>query len=486
MAVGLGANGLTIAALGIRGLFPILVARAFGGEILGAWALCWIWIDGLSKLAALGLDSAVTTEIARRLVQGRHGAAAAVARRSIQLGLTCGLIVAGAVIAIAWTAARGSTSGRVFWHTLAVMATALPLLAVRRISNGVSFARLHMRHDLYSRALADAVGFLAVFVPGVALGFGPLTAAVATATGSATSGLTAWRLARKGIRDAAPGLTRPADTRTLLHDSLPIGGYGLLNILLTRLDVLIVGAFVGTPGFGAVSFGVYCAAAEIAGGLRKIRQAFDPIFTPIAARQVARGIGAEQSVNQMGRWTLILTLPVLIALAAAGGSVLALYGPGFRSGAEWLTLLAVANATNGLFAAAENALMLVNPRVNVVNSLLTVGVQSAAVFVFGLQWGLMGAAAAVLLASLLHTVLRLGQLSRRVAWRWRWDSWVAPATAGVAGLLAALAARSFRSSTSGDLVAAAIGIAVYIVTLRRLGLDAEDASIFAALRKGLR
>jgi O-antigen/teichoic acid export membrane protein len=294
MAAGLGTNGLTIAALGIRGLFPVLVARAFGGEILGAWALSWFWIDGLSKFAALGLDSAATAQIAGRLAHGRHDAAAAVARRSLQLGLTSGLLVAATAIAITWNAATQSTGSRVFWQTFAVMATALPFLAVRRISNGVSFARLHMRHDLYSRALADAAGFLAVFVPGVALGFGPLTAAVATASGSAVGGVTAWRLARKGIHAAAPD-PASTDTRELLRYSLPIGGYGLLNILLTRLDVLIVGFFAGTTGIGAASFGVYCAASEIAGGLRKIRQAFDPIFTPIAARQVASGVGAEES-----------------------------------------------------------------------------------------------------------------------------------------------------------------------------------------------
>jgi O-antigen/teichoic acid export membrane protein len=188
----------------------------------------------------------------------------------------------------------------------------------------------------------------------------------------------------------------------------------------------------------------------------------------------------------MGRWTLIVTLPVVIALAAAGGSVLALYGPGFRSGALWLTLLALANATSGLFAAAENALMLLNPRANVLTSLLTVGVQSAAVLVFSTQWGLVGAAAAVLLASLFQAALRLRQVSRRVAWRWRWDTWVAPALAGSAGLIVALAARSVRSSTGWDLAAAAAGIAVYVLVLRRLGLDAEDGPIFAALWRKLR
>jgi hypothetical protein len=53
-------------------------------------------------------------------------------------------------------------------------------------------------------------------------------------------------------------------------------------------------------------------------------------------------------------------------------------------------------------------------------------------------------------------------------------------------LIVALAARSVRSSTGWDLAAAAAGIAVYVLVLRRLGLDAEDGPIFAALWRKLR
>ena len=52
--------------------------------------------------------------------------------------------------------------------------------------------------------------------------------------------------------------------------------------------VLLLGAVVGrAPGVTVETFGVFCATTEIAGGMRKVRQVFDPIFAPVAATRVA-------------------------------------------------------------------------------------------------------------------------------------------------------------------------------------------------------
>jgi O-antigen/teichoic acid export membrane protein len=62
----------------------------------------------------------------------------------------------------------------------------------------------------------------------------------------------------------------------MLRFSLPIAGSSLLTVLVMQADVLLLGTYVNrAPGVTVESFGVFCAAAQVAGGLRKVRQVFE-------------------------------------------------------------------------------------------------------------------------------------------------------------------------------------------------------------------
>ena len=72
-----------------------------------------------------------------------------------------------------------------------------------------------------------------------------------------------------------------------------------------RVDVLLLGAYINrAPGVTLESFGVFCAAAEIAGGLRKVRQVFD--LSPagiIRDLNLLRPIYADtSSLGHFGPW----------------------------------------------------------------------------------------------------------------------------------------------------------------------------------------
>jgi hypothetical protein len=69
----------------------------------------------------------------------------------------------------------------------------------------------------------------------------------------------------------------------MLRFSMPIAASSLLTGVM-QADVLLLGTYVNrAPGVTVETFGVFCAAAQIAGGLRKVRRVFDPIFAPIVA-----------------------------------------------------------------------------------------------------------------------------------------------------------------------------------------------------------
>ena len=75
---------------------------------------------------------------------------------------------------------------------------------------------------------------------------------------------------------------------SLVRLSWPTAGSNLLNVLVAQADVLLLAMYVGrAPGVTVETFGVFCACAEVAVGLRKVRQVFDPIFAPVVARRAA-------------------------------------------------------------------------------------------------------------------------------------------------------------------------------------------------------
>jgi hypothetical protein len=100
----------------------------------------------------------------------------------------------------------------------------------------------------------------------------------------------------------------------MVRFSWPIAASSLLTVLVMRVDVLLLGTYVNrAPGVSVESFGVFCVCAELAGGMRKVRQVFDPIFAPIVATRAlsADRAALRDTVAGPGRWVLAAQLPLV-------------------------------------------------------------------------------------------------------------------------------------------------------------------------------
>ena len=176
--------------------------------------------------------------------------------------------------------------------------------------------------------------------------------------------------------------------------------YDLLNAVIVRLDVIMLGCFVGrAPGVTLTTLGIYGAAVEVAGGLRKINQAFNPIFAPIVAGLTAEGEQeqAAAAFSRVSQWMLWILLPLVAVMVLAGSVILGIYGPAFRQGGMWLGIVALACATNAFVSLAETVIMVQKPRLNLWNSIITCAVALAANFWLISQFGVTGAAFGILL-----------------------------------------------------------------------------------------
>src|SRR5438046_3297065 len=85
-------NTIAMLASNFRGIFTFLVARLLGAAALGIFSVAWSTTDILSKSGVLGLDTAITTFIARSEAVGDRAASRALFRIAGRLTIAYSLM----------------------------------------------------------------------------------------------------------------------------------------------------------------------------------------------------------------------------------------------------------------------------------------------------------------------------------------------------------------------------------------------------------
>ena len=370
-------NTIAMLASNFRGIFSFLVARLLGPAALGIFSVAWSTTDIISKVGVLGLDNAITTFIARSEAVGNRARSRALFRVAVVLGVAQSIVTAGIVIiALRFFNNRLHVQPQMV-SALALVLCAMPGLALYRISTAVSRGMKVMQHDIYSRGMTEPVATTLAFLLAFAVGFKESSPEVAAIVGTAASGLIALALASTLFRHVPPqtDVVSPFhEARSLVGYAAPISIYQLINAFISRLDLLMLGYFVGrAPGVTLATVGVYSAVIGTANGLRKVNQAFNPIFAPVVAGMTATGDHqiAAATYARLAQWMLWILLPLVAVLSLAGSTILLIYGPAFWQGGQWLGIVALASATNAFVSLGETVIMVQRPRLNLLHSSIT-------------------------------------------------------------------------------------------------------------------
>jgi stage V sporulation protein B len=324
-----------------------------------------------------------------------------------------------------------------------------------------------MKHDIYSRGFADSIATSLAFLVVLLLGFKRFAPELAVVCGTAASGTVAVVLAASLFRrvSAKPkAVSYGRETKELLSYAAPISGYQLLNTLISSLDLLLLGSFVGrAPGVTMATVGIYAAVVGTANGLRKVNQAFNPIFAPVVAGMMASGDdeSAMRTYARLGQWMLWILVPLATVMALAGDSILMLYGPAFRLGGQWLGIVAIGCAINAFVSLGETVILVQRPHLNLLNSLITCAVTVGVNLLLIPRFGVMGAAYGILLPHMTQGMLRHAVLRYVFRWPNRWRHLLPPAIAAIPALIPALICRALLDGIAGELVAAAVFIVIY-------------------------
>src|SRR5438874_10830139 len=319
-------NTIAMLASNFRGIFTFLVARLLGPAALGIFSVARSTTELISESGVLGLDNAITTFIARSEAVGNRARSRALFRVAVVLGVAQSIVTAAIVIvALQFFNNRLHLQPQMV-SALALVLCAMPGLALYRISTAISRGMKVMQHDIYSRGMTEPIATTLAFLLALAVGFKESSPEVAAIVGTAASGLIALCLASSCFHDVpAPTtvISPVAEARSLLAYSAPISIYQLINALIARLDLILLGYFVGrAPGVTLATVGVYSAVIGTANGLRKVNQAFNPIFAPVVAGMTATGDHdvAAATYARLAEWMLWILLPLVAVMALAGGT----------------------------------------------------------------------------------------------------------------------------------------------------------------------
>src|SRR4029453_13148133 len=405
-------NPIAMLAANFRGIFTFLVPRLLGPAALGIFSVAWSTTDIISKIGVLGLDNAITTFIARSEAVGNRARSRALFRIAVVLGVAQSVVTAAIVIvALRFFNNRLHVQPQMV-SALVVVLCAMPGLALYRISTAISRGMKVMQHDIYSRGMTEPIATTLAFLLALAVGFKEASPEVAAIIGTAASGLIALALASTLFRQvpAQGHFVSPfREARSLVGYAAPIRIYQLINAFVARLDLIMLGYFVGrAPGVTLATVGVYSAVIGTANGLRKVNQAFNPIFAPVVAGMTATGDHeiAAATYARLAQWMLWILLPLVAVLSLPGSTILLIYGPAFWQGGLWLGIVALASATNAFASLGETVIMVQRPRLNLLHSSITCAVAFAGLLWLIPRFGPLGAAVGILLPYIFQGILR--------------------------------------------------------------------------------
>jgi O-antigen/teichoic acid export membrane protein len=487
LARGAFINTIAFLASNLRGIFTFLVARLLGSVALGVFGLAWATMDLLSKFSTLGFDYSAIAFIAKAEGVGDRDSSRRVMKTALAVSFSSSVLLAIGGFWAVWTLGPSIGVRPEFVRATAVMLLALPGVTLYRVSTALSRGMMVMHHDIYSRGLTESFGTAAALLIAFALGARQLAPEIAAITGTLASGLVAFALARR-LFTFTP-ITRSTNddlVPQLLRASAPIALYDLLNIGIMRIDLIMLGWFVGrAPGVTLETLGVYAAAVEVAGGLRKVSQSFTPIFTPIVARRIAAGHirEAEASYAYLARWMLAVLLPAVVVFALAGGAIMTIFGPSFHRGGLWVAVIGGGCALNAFVGLGETILMVARPKINLMNSTIAFVAAIGLNLILIPAFGALGAALGIFSPYLIKGVLRWVEISWLVDWRWPWRALVKPWVAALAPLPVALLIRFAIQGWWSELAAAGVYLAGYFIAWRVFGLDPNDRAVLDQLFK---
>jgi O-antigen/teichoic acid export membrane protein len=294
-----------------------------------------------TSVGQLGTDTGLVYFLSRCRVLEARDHITAYLRAALRPVLLTGLLMAAAATVYAEDLARLTNPGHVEQATTFIRSVAwfIPLAGLENVALAATRGLGAMRaYAVTEQITRPSLQLLLVTVAVHAAQ--PHLLLVAWGAAYAPVAVLAWwwwlRLARRlglSARTASPtsGLGREFWVFTA-----PRSLASVAQLLMQRLDIVLVGALAGAP-----QAAIYTAATRFVVAGQMGRQAVSLAAQPALAEALARGDRerARQVFQTSAAWLMATTWPLFLAFVVVGGPLLQVFGSGYESGTAVLLLL---------------------------------------------------------------------------------------------------------------------------------------------------
>jgi len=281
-----------------------------------------------------------------------------------------------------------------------------------------------------------------------------------------------WRI----FPDIVSGLKPIYETRRLLKFSLPVMVAGFANLLLVRIDRLMLG-WLGSSS----DVGVYNAAAMTALQAGFVIAAFGASFSPMISDLYNKGRKdeLERLFQTTTRWIFTISLPITVVLISFPRSIITLFGLDFGAGWLAVVVLSVACLINaGVGTSGFMLIMSGRQNVELFNTLVMMILNITLNFWLIRLYGITGAAIATGGSMTAINIMRVWEVRMFLEVQPYNRRYIKPSLAG----LTVIAIPLFMGSRLGWVICSvAIGL-VYGALLYFLGFEEEDRMILSTAK----
>lgn len=401
LAEGALVNFLGMAAKISKVLFIFVAAHMYGPTALGIYLLAWSAIDIASKFGLWGIDRSLIRDIARYNIDKSEATKArifGILRFNLSIAFCLSLLAAVVMFNLSTVIAEKIFKEANLILPLKILSLTLPFVVLTHALIATTKALRIMRYEVLIRQGLEPLVLLIAALSLSSFNLGATGLVIAHMVGSiVAAGGAAFVVFRKyrflGWHRAP--LAREIKMETIRYTS-PMAAMDSLNLLVARIDIMLIGYFLNVT-----SAGYYGIAVEIISVIKRVRQGFEPIFSPMVSEHFYNKNKAQLKRNYIivTRWLMAGTLLPTLAIALYPTPILFLFSEKATEAATALIILAISHGLFGTFSAAESLLVMTGK--SLLNTLLAAGmlvINCAISIPLIPKFGLAGAALGILAA----------------------------------------------------------------------------------------
>lgn len=468
-------------------IYQILLGRLLGPEDYGLFNLAGGIIALLSTFSVFGLYGSLSRFVPYHLKRNEKE----IVKSGINFSFTF-VLSTSFVMAVVLFVFSGRISTDIFNEerlqpVLQIFALFLPILAVEKIIQGLLRGFKAVKYHTLIYQFAIKMVKIPLFIILIFLGYQLFGAVFSLFTGLVFGIVLSWIIIKKKIFPDYSSYKRVPIAKKLLLFSWPLALTGMVYILMSKTDSLLLGYFLDSS-----SVGIYTTALVIAGLLNAIGSSFAYIFLPVISEFFAKNdvTSLESLFKSTSKWVFLIVFPLLLYILLFPQEIIdLLYGSAYIDGYMALAILSIGISMNLLTGVTGNILVgsghtKMNLSCEIFALLFNVPLNIILIPLFGI----LGAAIATSFSLFARNIFSIGLVYKTTRMHPFKRNYFSIILSGFSAILAIYLVKiNFSFIISFNyfiLVLGPIFLAIYIIlVLLSKGLDENDLVILEAIEK---